>query len=144
MAVLGLHCCAGSPLIVTSGGYSVVEHRLPGSAVVVHRVSYYAACGTVPNQELNVYLPRWQADSLHWATREAPDLLSKHHLNIVNFSLTLCSACLNLGLTIVHPKPYLLTLPLSLNNMFFIWSVISVKNINQNKALACLKSGWGK
>lgn len=28
--------------------------------------------------------------------------------------------------------------------MFFIWSVISVKNINQNKALACLKSGWGK
>ena len=72
MAVLGLHCCAGSPLIVTSGGYSVVEHRIPGWAVVVRGVSYYAACGTVPNQELNVYLPRWQADSLSLSHQGSP------------------------------------------------------------------------
>ena len=63
MAVLGLHCCTGFPLAVASGGYSVVEHGLPGSAVVVPGVSYSAACGIIPYQGLNVYLPRWQADS---------------------------------------------------------------------------------
>ena len=40
MAVLGLHCCAGSSLVVVSGGYSpaavcrplvVVEQRLQGA-----------------------------------------------------------------------------------------------------------------
>ena len=57
MAVLGLHCCTGFPLWLNEG-YSVVEHGLPGSAVVVHGVSYSAACGIVPYQGLNVYPPR--------------------------------------------------------------------------------------
>jgi len=84
MAVLGLHCCTGFPLAVASGGYSVVEHGLPGSAVVVHGVSYSAACGIVPCQGLNVYLPRWQADS----TTEPPGKPQIYFQNITWILLT--------------------------------------------------------
>ena len=37
--------------------------QLPGSIVVANRLSRSAACGMFPNQESNLYLLQWQADS---------------------------------------------------------------------------------
>ena len=145
-----IYGCAGSSLLYRFSS-SCREWRLLCCGARAPRLSSRGTWGKLlcsvwdhPVSGIECVSPTLAGWLYHWATREAPDLLSKHHLNTVNFSSTLCSACLNSGLTTGHPKPYLLTLPLSLNNMFFIWSVISVKNINQNKALACLKSGWGK
>ena len=65
--VLGLHCCMGFPLVLASGGYSLVavcrvlimvaslaaEHGLSGalaSVVVEHRLSCPMACVFFPDQ----------------------------------------------------------------------------------------------
>ena len=43
-----------------------------GSIVVAHRLSWSAACRIFLNQELNLCLLHWQADSLPLSHREAP------------------------------------------------------------------------
>ena len=103
LAVLGLCCCTGFSLVVASGGFSLVEvhrllvvvtspvaeHRLQGiqvsvaaapelystgSVVVVHRFSCPAACGIFPDQGSNLYLLRWQADSLPLSHQGSPKM----------------------------------------------------------------------
>ena len=54
------------PLVVVSGGRSLVVLRLQGtqaSAVVVHGLSCSSACGIFLNQGLNLHLLHWQVDS---------------------------------------------------------------------------------
>ena len=83
MAVLGLDCCAGSSLVVVSGGYSpatvcrplvAVEQRLQGARLqesllpgsrahaVVHGLSCSMACGIFLDQGLHPCFLHWQAD----------------------------------------------------------------------------------
>ena len=78
LAVLGLCCCTGFSLVVGSGGYSLVVHRLlvmasleawlllsMGSAVVVYELSCSSTCRILPrSQGLNLFLLHWRADSL--------------------------------------------------------------------------------
>ena len=77
LAVLGLCCYTGFSLVVGSGGYSLVVHRLlvmasleawlllsMGSAVVVYELSCSSTCRIFPHQGLNLFLPHWRADSL--------------------------------------------------------------------------------
>ena len=66
----------------------VGEHGLYGASVaaaprlwgtdsvfVVHKLSCSEACGVFPHQGSNPCLLHWQADSDHWATREARSLI---------------------------------------------------------------------
>ena len=79
-ADLGLACCTGFSPVAASRGRSpavlrglltvlaslVVGHRLYGaqaSVVVVHGLSYLAACGIFLDQGPNPRLLHWQADS---------------------------------------------------------------------------------
>ena len=102
LAVLGLHCCVGFSLVVTSRGYSlVVVHRLlivepacwgawasvvaayelssccsgfwsTGSVVVACGLSCSAACGFFLDQGSNLCLPHWQVASLPLSHQGSP------------------------------------------------------------------------
>ena len=71
LAVLGLHCCVGSSLVVVHALLMVTppfiaEHRLCSawaSVVVAHGLSCPAACGILPDQGLNGCPLHWQVDS---------------------------------------------------------------------------------
>ena len=79
LAVLGLHFCAGLPLVAASGGHSSSRcaglslsrplmlrstgSRRAGSVVVAHGPSWSVACGILPDQGSNPCPLHWQADS---------------------------------------------------------------------------------
>ena len=56
--------------------------RLTGLVVVVHGLSWSLACGIFPDQESNLCLLPWQADCLHWATREVDGPTFRLSLNV--------------------------------------------------------------
>ena len=104
LAVLGICCCKGFPLVVVSRGYSscgaqisyyrsffccraqalgmwasiAVVPRLQstGSIVVAHRLSSYTACGILPDQGSNPCLLLWQVDSLPLSQQGSPPTTS--------------------------------------------------------------------
>ena len=95
LAVLGLHFCAGLPLVAASGGHSSSRcaglslsrplmlgstgSRRAGSVVVAHGPSCSAACGILPDQGSNPCPLHWQADSqpLHHQGIPPPFCFSK-------------------------------------------------------------------
>ena len=72
----GFSCCRARALgplasvLVVPGLYAALQST--GSAIVVDGFSCSVACGIFPDQGWNPCLLHWQADSLPWATREAP------------------------------------------------------------------------
>ena len=66
LAVLGLCCCAGFSLLVTSRGYSLVwvlELLVAASLVAEHGLSCSVAHEIFPDQESSPCPGHWQADS---------------------------------------------------------------------------------
>ena len=50
--------------------------RHAGPVLVVYWLSCSIACGTFPDQGLNLCPLRWQVDSNHWTTSEVPAICS--------------------------------------------------------------------
>ena len=50
--------------------------REPASVAVVHKLSFYATCGTFPGQGSNLCLLYWQVDSLPLSHQGSPKINS--------------------------------------------------------------------